>query len=108
MGNFLLDMQTEVRSKTADLGPGGAGRFLPSSLDPYIRRSPAVQFGASSVPGRRGDMTYRILLDTLVGLLDVMYIGNQRNEYVYCVIIDQGVRVGTAVVGIGNGRNDSE
>ncbi len=98
MGGYFLLMQEEIRAKIAALGPGGSGLPLPAVLDPYTRRGPGMRFSMKGLPGDEAPMmTYRILLDTLVGLFDVMYNG-ERNQYVYCKIEDGDVRVGTAIV----------
>lgn len=98
LGGYMLLMQDEIRTKTAALGPGGSARPLPTALSPMMRQGPGMRFFANSLPLHEpSTMTYRVLLDVLVGLFDVMYIG-ERNQYVYCVIEDEDHRVGTAIV----------
>lgn len=94
----MVLMQDEIRVRTAGLGPGGGSLPLPHDLSPMLRRGPGMRFWASSLPLHEpATMTYKILLDTLVGLLEVMYFG-ERSQYVYCVVEDSDERVGTVVV----------
>ena len=108
LGNYLAEMQFSVMQH---IQTRGDGPLLDYGEDPYRRRGDGFYFIAKSNPVSTEEgqhMTYQYLLDTLIGLFDVLYTA--QKPWAAYTNINHGTLglLGTAVVLPGNPSLNNE